>query len=349
MQTGDIESAGWALRRLLNERGVTFGSAIRASFLDAPSYYDWMHWSTDIVTPEQSLIPAVFRPDATTYDFSGLDRIYAFAKDKGKRIFGHTLVWDNPSPKFPQESSEFHPLPVHVLQSTDSHFIEEEVFGWMHRVIARIGDKVDMWVVINEAVSDSQEANNPPFRRNHLARNWSEDYVGKALQKARELAPRAELFLCDYNVLVDGVKHANTLAVVDALHRRGYPLDGIACQGHFELRSVPSVSDMRERIANLQRRSLRVIISELDVRMRLPTTNAKLADQARAYESIFSAALSQGINHINVWGASDAHSFVPEFFPGEGAALPFDYDGEKGEFLTKPAWFRLRDFLAKSL
>jgi len=43
---------------------------------------------------------------------------------------------------------------------------------------------------------------------------------------------------------------------------------------------------------------------------------------------------------FSTWGASDRYSWIPEFFPGQGAALLFDADGH-----AKPACKSIRHVL----
>ena len=70
---------------------------------------------------------------------------------------------------------------------------------------------------------------------------------------------------------------------------------------------------------------LDVHITEMDVRVRLPATNASLVQQADVYESILRACLAESAcGALITWGFTDKYSWVPSFFTGYGAALPFD-------------------------
>ena len=46
---------------------------------------------------------------------------------------------------------------------------------------------------------------------------------------------------------------------------------------------------------------------------------------------------------VTTWGAADAHSWIPSFFPGYGAALLFDDD-----YKPKPAFFAALRALEKA-
>ncbi len=75
--------------------------------------------------------------------------------------------------------------------------------------------------------------------------------------------------------------------------------------------------------------------------MQLPTTEEKLAQQAEWYGDLTEACLSvRRCVGITLWDYTDKYSWIPAFFPGEGAALPWDE-----QLKPKPAYFALREAL----
>jgi len=77
-----------------------------------------------------------------------------------------------------------------------------------------------------------------------------------------------------------------------------------------------------ERFAAL---GLDVAVTELDVRILLPTTGEKLAQQAKDYATVFKDCLSvPKCVGVTIWGVTDKHSWVPSVFQGYGDALPWD-------------------------
>lgn len=77
-----------------------------------------------------------------------------------------------------------------------------------------------------------------------------------------------------------------------------------------------------------------VAITELNSRLELPASAAALARQADDDRAVVAACLSVArCVGVTTWGVSDAHSWIPSFFPGYGAGLLFD---ERGE--PKPAY-----------
>ena len=68
-----------------------------------------------------------------------------------------------------------------------------------------------------------------------------------------------------------------------------------------------------------------VAITELDIRMTLPITDAKLQQQKADYEKVVRACTNvPGCIGVTIWDYTDKYSWVPGVFDGEGAALPWD-------------------------
>jgi endo-1,4-beta-xylanase len=120
--------------------------------------------------------------------------------------------------------------------------------------------------------------------------------------------------------------------VADMLSR-GIPIHGVGFQLHVTLSGInlASFSANLQRFADL---GLEAYITELDVRIQLPVTDQKLATQANVYQGILGACLAQpACKALQMWGFTDAHSWIPGFFQGFGAALIFDES-----YQPKPAY-----------
>lgn len=77
-----------------------------------------------------------------------------------------------------------------------------------------------------------------------------------------------------------------------------------------------------------------VAITELDIRMTLPSTAALLAQQSTDYASTVAACVqTQRCVGITIWDWTDKYSWVPGTFSGQGAACPWD-----SNFAKKPAY-----------
>ena len=115
------------------------------------------------------------------------------------------------------------------------------------------------------------------------------------------------------------------------------PIDAIGIQGHLSL-DFPFPGQVPENVRRFARLGLEVNFTEADVRMTLPVTDELLARQASYFRQMLDACLSvRRCRTFTVWGFTDAHSWVPGFFTGQGAATPFTEAYE-----PKPAYFALR-------
>jgi endo-1,4-beta-xylanase len=77
-----------------------------------------------------------------------------------------------------------------------------------------------------------------------------------------------------------------------------------------------------------------VAITELDIRMTLPATDALLAQQSTDYSNTIGACVdTSGCVGVTIWDWTDKYSWVPSTFSGQGAACPWDEN-----YAKKPAY-----------
>jgi endo-1,4-beta-xylanase len=87
---------------------------------------------------------------------------------------------------------------------------------------------------------------------------------------------------------------------------------------------------------------LKVNITEMDVRIPQPITEEKLEAQAQLYHKMLDVCLmARNCTAFEMWGFTDSHSWIPQFFPGTGDALIFD-----GAYQPKPAFNEIMGTLA---
>ena len=110
--------------------------------------------------------------------------------------------------------------------------------------------------------------------------------------------------------------------LVSSLKAAGEPIDGVGLQSHFVVGAVPK--DLQEVMANFAALGVDIAVTELDLRLRLPASEASLAMQAADYASVVRACRATPCVGVTTWGISDDRSWIPSFFSGYGAALPFD-------------------------
>lgn len=144
-----------------------------------------------------------------------------------------------------------------------------------------------------------------------------------ALQAARTADPNAKLYINDYNIEGPGAKSTAMQNLVKSLKSQNVPLDGVGLQCHFIVGEVPS--GLQQNIQAFVNLGVEVAITELDIRMTLPSTPALLAQQQRDYQTVIAACEAvEGCVGITVWDYTDKYSWVPNTFSGQGDACPWD-------------------------
>ena len=133
---------------------------------------------------------------------------------------------------------------------------------------------------------------------------------------------------------------ASRIGVDRHAQARKVPLDGIGLQAHLALQYGYPTS-LEDNLRRFSRLGLDTALTEVDVRMILPADAEKLATQAQWYRNLTQACLAvRRCVGITVWDYTDKYSWIPAFFPGEGAALPWDE-----QLAPKPAYFAIREAL----
>jgi endo-1,4-beta-xylanase len=88
------------LRGLAAQVGLRFGTAIIPFDLDNAPYTKIAATQFSVVTPGNEMKWQVVEPTQGVLDFSGGDRLVAFAKANNDLVRGHTLLWHNQLPNW---------------------------------------------------------------------------------------------------------------------------------------------------------------------------------------------------------------------------------------------------------
>jgi endo-1,4-beta-xylanase len=88
--------------------------------------------------------------------------------------------------------------------------------------------------------------------------------------------------------------------LVSSLKAAGTPIDGVGLQCHFIVGEVPS--DLQSTMEAFTALGIEIAITELDIRMTLPATDALLAQQKTDYTNVVQACMNvSGCVGITVW------------------------------------------------
>jgi endo-1,4-beta-xylanase len=288
------------------ESGRYFGAALDPDALDERRYRDLAATQLTCVTPENAMKWGSVEPLRGEVDWKRADELVAFAKAHGQKVRGHTLVWHSQ-------------LPLWLISGA---FSPDELKGLMVAHIAaeagRYRGAIYAWDVVNEPFAEDGS-----WRKSIWHEAMGPGYAAIALGAARAADPGAKLYINDYNVETAGPKMRALYDLVASLKRDGVPIDGVGLQSHFVAGAAPA--DFRAVVQKFASLGVDVAVTELDLRIRLPADARALAAQADDYASVVRACRETArCVGVTTWGVADDRSWIPSFFSGYGAALPFD-------------------------
>jgi endo-1,4-beta-xylanase len=305
--------------------GLRIGTAVDTDVLASDAAYRGTiaeQFST--VTPENVMKWQLVEPTRGQYDWAAADRLVDFARRIDATVRGHTLVWHNQLPDW-LTSGSFTPGELRALLR--KHIRDE---------VGHFRGRIWHWDVVNEAFNEDGTLRDTIWRS-----NLGDGYIADAFRWAHHADPDAKLFINDYNVEGVNAKSDGLYDLVKRLRAEGVPIDGVGVQAHLGIQyGFPdSLEQNLQRFADL---GVEVALTEADVRMPLPVTDEKLQTQADYYSRLVQGCLAvRRCVSFTVWGFTDAHSWVPGFFTGQGAACLYDENLQ-----PKPAYFAVRDDLA---
>jgi len=321
------------LRSVADTHGIKVGAAADSSFLNETRYSSILGSEFSQLEPENEMKFGLIHPrpntDPNPYDFSGADALVSFARAHSMVVRGHTMVWHNQVPDWITNG-----ISGGAIDSTQLSTILQ---SHIQVLMTHYSGKVYAWDVVNEAFNDDGTVRDTLWydQPGIGFSGQGTKYIEQALNWAHAADPNAKLFYNDYNDETMNVKSDAIYNMAADFRNRGVPLNGIGFQMHIDLgfdNPIPltSFTNNLQRFAAL---GMELHITEMDIRLNSSDAVA-LAAQAHLYGEIVSICRQQpACKVIQTWGFSDAHSWIPGFFPNEGWALPWDANYQK-----KPAY-----------
>ncbi|WP_157930411.1 endo-1,4-beta-xylanase [Glycomyces xiaoerkulensis] len=302
--------------------GFRIGVATAADALGDQTYNDTQSAQFNALTGENAFKWSVLEPERGNYDWSGADALYDHAQEKGQDVRMHTFAWHSQAPSW-LENGGF-----------SYSELEDILTNHIQTVLQRYNGDFATIDVVNEVLEEDGS-----FRNSFWYDTMGEDFIDIAFRTAAQYAPDAKLYINDYNVAGRNAKSDAVYSLVQRLESRGVPIDGVGFQSDFVLGEVPSsLESNMQRFADL---GLEVAITELDVRIPLPSDESELDQQAADYASVVTACRNNSAcNEVTVWGVDDGHSWVPDTFSGYGEALMFT-----DQYDAKPSFYGAREAL----
>jgi endo-1,4-beta-xylanase len=163
------------------------------------------------------------------------------------------------------------------------------------------------WDVVNEGLNEDGTYRNTIFYQ-----MLGEDYLKIAFAAAAKADPKAKLYYNDYNLEWPSAKTAGAARIVKLLQDAGIKIDGVGLQAHHVLPRNPSLDEQIAAIQEFAALGVEVAITELDVRIPLPTNETNLEQQKQAYKNTVGAcAQVKACVGVTVWDFYDPVSEFP--------------------------------------
>ncbi|KAJ6035857.1 Glycoside hydrolase superfamily [Penicillium herquei] len=308
----------------LDTAAVALGKAYFGTATDNPELTDTAYEAQLIntedfgqITPGNSQKWDATEPSQNTFTFTNGDVIADLAEANGQKLRCHNLVWYEQLPSWVSSGTWTNAT---LLAAMKNHITN---------VVTHYKGQCYAWDVVNEGLADDGT-----YRDNIFYQYIGEAYIPIAFATAAAADPDVKLYYNDYNIESAGSKATAAQNIVKLVQSYGAKIDGVGLQSHFIVGSTPSQSAQASQMAAFTALGVEVAITELDIRMTLPSTDALLAQQKTDYASTVAAcAQTSGCVGITIWDWTDKYSWVPNTFSGQGAACPWDED-----LVKKPAY-----------
>jgi GH35 family endo-1,4-beta-xylanase len=314
-----IVAQAQTLRDAATARGLRVGAAVNITpFRNEPIYSQTLGREFNMLVAENVMKFDALHPAQNTFNFTDADALVAFAETNNMAVRGHNLVWHNQIPSW----------------LTNGNFTRDQVIAILQNhistVVGRYRGRIVAWDVVNEAINDS---NGQLRSESFWLQKIGPEYIAMAFQFAHQADPDAKLYYNDFGAEASGTKSDAVFNLVSGLVNQGVPINGVGWQMHqvnpFRIQQAHRTN--AQRLAGI---GIEVSITELDVRIALPTSAQELSDQALAYNDVVQFCLSQpNVKTLVMWGFTDKFSWIPGFFNGFGDALIFDMN-----YQPKPAY-----------
>ena len=324
------------LKELADRKGLQIGSFASLKYLRERAYRDILvsEFNYAIIDgePNWRFEDSTLRPSKDTFDFTNLDKVFAFAEQHGMPVRVQHLVWGDA--KW---------LPDWLTQGNFSH---DQLLNIIHNHIMTVGarykGRVREYSVVNEAFSRKLLTGG-----NHDW--WGEklgyEYIDKAFIWARQADPNAVLILNDFGNETEGQISNLMYDYVKDARSRGIPIDAIGMQMHISGTNVPSKEKVVSNMRRLSMLGIKIYVTEFDVNMHgvKGSNNHKQARQAEIYSDMLGACLEVGPKicpNFGFLGLVDRQSWYNGIGLHDANPLLF-----RSDYTPKPAFFAVRKTL----
>jgi endo-1,4-beta-xylanase len=279
---------------------IPLGTAVRVDAAQQRAYRRAFARDFDMLTPENELKMERIQPRRGLFTFQAADMLVDLARDNGKRVRGHTLVYGVQVPSWVTDPER--PWTPSALRQV--------MLDHIGAVLRRYRGRIAEWDVVNEAMDPDG------YKPTIWHRVLGPDYIEDAFRAAHAVDPHVKLFYNDGVYGEDDPRFHQVVALVRRLKQRGVPVDAVGLQQHTDVSDWPREDEVGRQIDRLSALGVQVAITEMDVdTSTAPHTPLaqRLAAQRGAYQAAARACrLRPACIGLTVWGVADRWSWRGE-------------------------------------
>ncbi len=240
---------------------------------------------------------------AVAVQFNNAKPILDWAWANGLKVHGHCFVWHSQTPE----------AFFHEGYSTTKPLVSREVMlarleNFMSQTFAYLEENYPGMVVSYDVANEVIDDGNGKLRKSNWLTVVGDDYVARAFEIARKVAPEnVKLYYNDYGT-AGTFKLAGIRKLLVSLQEEGN-IDGYGFQMHHSVGN-PSMFNLQHAVEVVAATGLRMRVSELDVG--IPSaTDAYYRQQANYYKGVMDIILAHAdqFDAVQVWGITDNFSW----------------------------------------
>ncbi len=302
-------------------------------------YYNGVYENFSTITAENEMKWESIEKTEGNFTFENADILANFARDNGKKMRGHTLVWHLQTPSWVTEVPENTSVDdtiIIMLERIEKHFVA---------LNERYSDVITDWDVVNEVISDVSgemyHKDSIYYKACGSDNEKFEYFISEVYKIVQKVNPDVVCYYNDYNLEWNKEKRDKAIKFVENVEAYGVDIHAIGFQGHNDINMnydtyCTAINDMKNSGLFTE-----MAVTEIDLSIYTSASqeNILLLDdetekkQAEAYASVFKAFRehSDFIANITFWGISDATTWL-DYFPTKSRnnhPLLFDDYGEK--------------------
>lgn len=311
-----------SLQHYANRINLNIGAALFPSGLVyEPAYRKIYNQQFNAMVPENAMkMPDLWPNEAAGIQWKDADTLVNFAMRNGKKIRGHNLLWYQGIPGW------------FAAKTWQPDTMRKFLKNYVHTVVGRYKGKIYEWDVVNEIIEDA----GVNFRSFIVTNTLGNSIVDSMFVWAHQADSNAILVYNDYAIETGGTKFNTVFSMVQSMKQRGIPIHGVGFQCHFGNNSGSGFySSIENTVRQIAALGVKVSFTEIDMALDKPIQQPDYVSQGSCYAQMLRIVLRNRpiMNTFMMWGFTDKHSWIPQYFTNRDETLPIDRN-----YYPKPAY-----------